>query len=86
MPLVTPFWFKQRQAKAEEAGPNLYKVSGPNLREGFIGIRAGDNGQWQSFVRAAADGSDVAATSPSIPTAYDAWEAAFELYRNHFII
>src|SRR2546425_367822 len=38
MALVLPSWFKQRQCKAEEAGPNTYRLSGPNLREAFIRI------------------------------------------------
>ena len=86
MPPATPFWFKQRQAKVEEAGPNLVKASGPNLREGFVGIRTGDNGRWQAFVKQTADGPDDEATSAYLATAYEAWEAAFELYRKRMII
>lgn len=86
MPLVTPFWFKQRQAKAEEVGPDLYKLSGPNLKEAFVGIRRADNGRWQAFLRTSADGEDLSATDAILETPYDAWEAAFEIYRNHMII
>jgi hypothetical protein len=86
MALVTPFWFKQRQGKAEEAGPNLYKITGPNMKEAFLGIRQGDNGRWHAFVRHQADGPDVAATTESRTTPYEAWEVAFEMYRTLEIV
>jgi hypothetical protein len=84
--MVTPFWFKQRQAKAEEAGPDMVRVSGPNLKEAFLGIRKGDNGLWSAFVRSQAGGPDVDATPPAIDSAYAAWEAAFEIYRKQMVI
>lgn len=86
MPPATPFWFKQRQAKAEDAGPDMVRVTGPNLKEACLGIRKGDNGLYAAFVRGAADGPDMDATEPVIKNAYDAWEAAFELYRGRMII
>jgi hypothetical protein len=83
---VTPFWFKQRQAKAEEAGPNLLRVSGPNLKEAIVGIRQDGGGLWSAFLRTSADEPDVDTTPATIETAYAAWEAAFELYRGHFVV
>ena len=85
MVLVTPMWFKQRQGNAEEAGQNTYRLTGPNLRDAFISIRQADNGLWAASLRYTADGPEVAATKPEIATAYEAWEAAFEIYRNHVI-
>ena len=35
---IPPFWFKQRQCKAEPAGPNAVRVTGPNLGEVFLRI------------------------------------------------
>ena len=44
MELMEPFWFKQRQCKAEPAGDNALHVTGPNLPETFLRIeRAGDD-------------------------------------------
>jgi hypothetical protein len=86
MALVLPMWFKQRQGKAEEAGENTYRLTGPNLREAFISIRKADNGLWAASMRYALDGPEIAVTEPEIGTAYDAWEAAFEIYRNHVIV
>ena len=86
MPLVTPFWFKQRQAKAEPAGTDLYRLSGPNLLEGVIGIRQGGNGRWVAFVRKEPDGPDIEVTAADFNGTYEAWEAAFELYRRHFVV
>ncbi len=85
MELVTPMWFKQRQGKAEAAGENTYRLTGPNLREAYISIRKGDSGLWAAALRDAADGPDVAATEPEIASPYEALEAAFEIYRNHVI-
>ena len=86
MPLVTPFWFPQRQGKAEPAGENTYRLFGPNLPETFISIRRGDNGKWYAAVRHEADGPDLAVTEPIFDTEYEAWEAAFELYRELVIV
>jgi hypothetical protein len=86
MSLVRPYWFAQRQGKAEEVGPNLYKLTGPNLPETYLGIRQGANGRWIGFVGKSAEGPDTAVTPEEAPTPYDAWEAAFELYRNVVII
>jgi hypothetical protein len=86
MELVTPMWFKQRQGKAEAAGENTYRLTGPNLREAFISIRQGAGGMWAAALRHAADGPEVAATEQEIETEYEAWEAAFEIYRNHVVI
>ena len=82
---ITPFWFKQRQAKAEEAAPNIVRVSGPNLQDAYVGIRAADNGGWTAFMRRQLDGPDVYATPASIDTAYAACEAAFEIYRTQLV-
>jgi hypothetical protein len=83
---ILPSWFKQRQAKAEEAAENLYRLTGPNLREAFIGIRREENGHWLAFLRYAAGGSDAAVTEPRFQTLYDAWEAAFELFRTGVVV
>jgi hypothetical protein len=86
MALVTPFWFKQRQGNAGPAGENTYRVTGPNLREAFIGVRRADDGRWAAVLRYTADGPAVAATEPVIDTEYEAWEAAFEIYRTHVVV
>jgi hypothetical protein len=86
MVLVTPSWFKQRQGKSEPAGENTYRLTGPNLREAFISIRRADNGRWSAALRYTPGGPEVAATEPVIDTAYDAWEAAFEIYRSHVVV
>ena len=85
MSLITPFWFKQRQCKAEPAGSeHVLKVSGPNLAEAFISISK-VNGLWGAALRRTADGPDVASCPAEIPSEKEAWDAAFELYRTHVI-
>jgi hypothetical protein len=84
---ISPFWFKQRQGKAEAAGTDTYRLTAPNApREAFISIRRGDNGHWSAALRRTADGPDMAATPAESPTALEAWQAAFELYRQYEII
>ncbi len=84
MSLVTPFWFKQRQAKAEPTGDQEYRLSGPNLQEAYLSVRRADGG-YVGVLRLTADGPEVAATE-SCDNLYDAWEAAFELYRQWFVV
>jgi len=87
MPPIIPFWFKQRQCKAEPAGDDrTLKVSGPNLGEAFIGIAQGDNHKWRAFLRPNADGPETASTVPELDNPNDAWEAAFELFRTNAIV
>jgi hypothetical protein len=86
MEVVTPSWFKQRQAKAEPAGANTYRLFGPNLPECFLSIRRGPNGKWYGALRYEADGPDVAVTDAVFERDYEAWEAAFELYRVQVIV
>jgi hypothetical protein len=81
-----PFWFKQRQCKAEPAGDHTLRVSGPNLGEAYLRISSETPGRWRAALRQTADGPDVAATQADLPTEQDAWEAAFELYRTHVIV
>jgi hypothetical protein len=83
---ITPFWFKQRQAKAEAAGENTLRLTGPNLQEAFVSLRQADNGKYQGVVRLAADGPDLAVTEPMFDNLHEAWEATFELYRQIIVV
>jgi hypothetical protein len=83
--MILPFWFKQRQCKAEPSGDHTLRVSGPNLGEAYLSIRP-EGGRWRASLRLKADGPEVAVTEPDIPTEAEAWDAAFELYRTHVII
>jgi hypothetical protein len=86
MSLVTPFWFYQRQCKAEVAGDDLYRLTGPNLKEAYIGLRRGENGRWSAYLKYAPGGPDAAVTPAQWNNVYEAWEAAFELYRVNVIV
>jgi hypothetical protein len=86
MAVMRPSWFAYRQGKVEEVSPALLKLTGPNLRESYIGIRPGEHGRFSAFVRHTPDGLDVVATGPDHATENDAWEAAFEIYRSAEII
>jgi hypothetical protein len=86
MQLTVPSWFKQRQAKAEPAGEQTYRLTAPNLGEAFVSIRKAEgDGGWSAAVKAKADGPDLDSTGPTIPDEAEAWYAAFELYRRRFI-
>jgi len=84
--LITPFWFGQRQLKAEASGEDCYRITGPNAPERFLGIRKTDDGRYVAFLRGQKEGGDEVVTGANFPTAYDAWEAAFELYRAREIV
>jgi hypothetical protein len=86
MQLVPPFWFKQRQGKAEPAGENTFKLTAPNQGEAFIRIQPGEGGRWSAAVQLAADGPDLAATKAEFDRPGNAWDAAFELYRTALIV
>jgi hypothetical protein len=86
MELTLPFWFRQRQGKAEEAGSNLYRLTAPNLKEAFIHIERGDNGLWQAGLTSSAGGPDQSTTGAEFSRPEAAWEAAFELYRTAVVI
>jgi hypothetical protein len=83
---VVPSWFKYRQGKAEPAGTDTYRLTAPNQQEVFITIRQTDDGRWQAALRLAASGPDVAVSSPGSENRQDAWQAAFELYRNEILV
>ena len=84
MKLDLPYWFRQRQAKADELAQGSYKISGPNLPEGVVSIRIGDDMLWRGILQARADGPKVAVTE-GYPVAKEAITAAFDLYRVHMI-
>ena len=48
MTIDVPYWLKQRQAHADEAGPGLWKISGPNLADAVVGVRMAANLRWQA--------------------------------------
>ncbi len=83
---IPPFWFRQRQSKMEEAGPDIYRLTGPNLAEAFISVRKADDGRWAGLLKGKADGPDLAATEATFERPEEAWEAAFELYRRQFVV
>jgi hypothetical protein len=85
MAVIVPSWFKGRQGKAEEVSPNLLKLTAPNANVWFVGIRRSEFG-WTAFVRDSADGPDAVAVDIRPLPEYDAWEAAFEVYRKHVIV
>ena len=87
MSLTVPAWFKGRQGKTEEVKPGLLKATGPNLQEWYVGLGREGTGLWVAYLREAPDGPDAVRQElePSLAE-YEAWEAAFELYRNWVII
>jgi hypothetical protein len=82
---VPPFWFVQRQGKAEPAGVDVLKLSAPNMKDAFISIYFGAAGLWYAALRQSPDGPDIAATPAEFAEREDAWQAAFELYRTYFV-
>jgi hypothetical protein len=85
IPVDLPFWFKQRQANAEVVAPGTWKLSGPNLPEAAITIRMTDEFRWQAALLERVGGPELAISLPTIPTAREALQVAFELYRQRFV-
>jgi hypothetical protein len=81
-----PFWFRLRQGKAEPAGPDTYRLTAPNLGAAFIGIRKTESGRWLPLLKQTADGPDLTDSADDFATPQEAWDAAFELYRVHFVV
>jgi hypothetical protein len=86
MAVIVPSWFKGRQGKAEEVRPGLIKLIAPNLREWYLGIRRLDMGGWLTYLRIELEGADTIAVEVDPMPEQEAWDAAFEVYRNHVII
>jgi hypothetical protein len=83
---ILPFWFKQRQGKAEPAGADTCRVTAPNLPETWLGVRQNGDGRWGAFLRLAADGPELGSTGAAYDSAGEAWDAAFELYRRALVV
>jgi hypothetical protein len=84
---ILPFWFKQRQCQAAPAGSDaVLKVSAPNLGEAFLRIERAENGRWRAAIRATADGPDLRVTAPEFVSPQQAWDVAFELFRQSVIV
>jgi hypothetical protein len=81
-----PFWFKQRQGKAEPAGDETLRLTAPNMPDAFVGIRKGSNGQWRPLLRQNADGPDLVPADLAFNTPEEAWDAAFEFHRENFVV
>ena len=86
MTVTLPFWFKMRQGKAEPAGDHVYRLTAPNLPETYIAVRSEGNGAWTPIVRSSADGPELATGEKTYHNLPDAWNAAFELYRNALVV
>jgi len=86
MPPTTPFWFKQRQCKAEPAGDNMLKLTGPILPEAYIWVSPTGHNTWRAGLRLAPTEADIATAETEDNSLDAAWEAAFELYRIHVIV
>ena len=82
---VPPFWFIQRQGKTEPASVDVLKLSAPNMKDAFISIHSGAGGFWYAALRQSPDGPDIAVSPAEFAKREDAWQAAFELYRSHFV-
>jgi hypothetical protein len=85
-PPTLPFWFRQRQGKAEAVEPGMYRLTAPNLGEAFIGVREAANGRWLPSFKESANGPELAAASEDFATPQEAWEAAFECYRLRLVV
>lgn len=83
---VPPFWAVQRQIKIEEAKDGFCRLTAPIMPESFIGIRKEENGLWAGVFRHDLEGEDTEASEPIYNNELDAWNAAFEIFRNRVVV
>ena len=85
---VPPAWFKQRQGKAEPVneGEALHKLTAPNQQDAYVLIQQHENGKWLAELRETADGESLSITPAVLDNPGEAWNAAFELYRQNIIV
>ena len=86
-----PFWMSQRQVKAEPINDTTVRLNAPQLPPYEIEIRpAGAPGSWSAalFRSPAAEGERALIAEAPYPLdkKWSAWEAAFELYRQHVVV
>ncbi len=89
MPPTPPFWLLQRQVKVEPVSDESLRLTAPNLPPFELGVKAGANGWLGVLYRLSTGEGDkvlLAETDPGMPGPQHAWEAAFELYRQHVIV
>jgi hypothetical protein len=83
-----PFWLVQRQVKTEPVNEETLRLIAPNLPAYEIGIKAVDAG-WSGVLYRPPGGEGeriLIAESDTLAERDDAWDAAFELYRQHVIV
>jgi hypothetical protein len=83
--VVPPYWFDQRQGKAEPVGEDALRLTAPNLKEAVIGIRK-EGDRYSAYLRPMMASADIATTPPEVTNPLDAWESAFELYRREYVV
>ena len=60
-------------------------VEEPEIHHNRISIHSGAGGLWYAALRQSPDGPEIAVTPADFARREDAWQAAFELYRSHFV-
>ncbi|MFN4259153.1 MAG: hypothetical protein ACK4RK_07630 [Gemmataceae bacterium] len=83
---VPPSWFKYRQGKVEMVNGQTCKLTAPNLPEVFLRIQQEAEDKWSADLRLGAEEPVLARSNVDLPNPIAAWEAAFELYRQHVVV
>ncbi len=85
---TVPFWVLQRQVKVEEAGPETLRLTAPNLPPYELVLRPIESSPNLSAALYRINGDKLLITQRE--TDYDnpnqAWNVAFELYRQYVIV
>jgi hypothetical protein len=62
------------------------RLAAPNLAEAFVGIQKTAEGTWAPVYNNSAEGVNLATSDISFDTSQEAWEAAFEVYREQLVV
>jgi hypothetical protein len=85
-----PFWMRQRQIVAEPVNEHTVRLTGPILPACEVTVQPGGNAENASYLlrveKVSDAGKEVLAEATSSLPREEAWQAAFELYRQQVIV
>lgn len=85
-----PFWMRQRQIVAEPVNEHTVRLTGPILPACEVTVQPGAGEETTGYLlrveKANEAGKEVIAEAKSSLPREEAWQAAFELYRQQVIV
>lgn len=91
MPVITPFWLKQRQVATEQVNDATLRLSGPNMSTYELVVAPAESGAgWGAalFRLSGVNGKPepVAVNEHLLADEQTAWQVGFELFRTQVVV